>query len=210
MAVTPTVFVVDDDQAVRDSLGLLLRAAGLEAETYPDARSFLATCTPRRAGCLLLDIRMPGISGLDLQDSLAKRGIGLPVIVITGHGDVPMAIRAMKAGAMDFIEKPFSSRALLQRVREALARDTRARQQRAQADAIVARMSQLSPREHEVLDCVVGGQYNKVIATRLGISVSTVEAHRKKIMEKLEAASLSDLVRMVASCKERGGSAQAQ
>jgi FixJ family two-component response regulator len=154
---------------------------------------------------------MPGISGLDLQDSLAKRGIGLPVIVITGHGDVPMAIRAMKAGAMDFIEKPFSSRALLQRVREALARDARARQQRAQADAIVARMSQLSPREQEVLDYVVGGQYNKVIATRLGISISTVEAHRKKIMEKLEAESLSDLVRMVASCKERGGeTAQAQ
>jgi RNA polymerase sigma factor (sigma-70 family) len=116
----------------------------------------------------------------------------------------------MKAGAMDFIEKPFGSRALLQRVREALARDARARQQRAQSDAIVARMSQLSPREQEVLDYVVGGQYNKVIATRLGISVSTVEAHRKKIMEKLEAASLSDLVRMVASCKERGGSAQAQ
>ncbi len=210
MGVTLTVFVVDDDQAVRDSLGLLLRAADLEAETFPDARSFLATCTPRRAGCLLLDVRMPGISGLDLQESLAKRGIGLPVIVITGHGDVPMAIRAMKAGAMDFIEKPFGSRALLQRVREALARDARARQQRAQSDAIVARMSQLSPREQEVLDYVVGGQYNKVIATRLGISISTVEAHRKKIMEKLEAESLSDLVRMVASCKERRETAQAQ
>ncbi|MDQ2695482.1 MAG: response regulator [Pseudomonadota bacterium] len=205
MANDPTVYVVDDDQAVREALTLLLTTAGLPVQTFPEARNFLDLCTEDTAGCLIVDVRMPGISGLELQETLAQRRIPLPVIVITGHGDVPMAVRAMKTGAVDFIEKPFSGHALLERVQEALRRDGEHRLQRARREAILTRIALLSPREQEIMERVVAGKYNKTIALELGISISTVEAHRSKVMEKLQAESLSDLMRMLACLKNGDG-----
>lgn len=193
-----TVFLIDDDQAVRDAVGLLLRSGGLVVATFPDAASFLAAGVLNQPGCLVLDVRMPGMSGLDLQKQLNAQGCRLPILFMTGHGDVPMAIRAMKAGAFDFIEKPFQGEVLLERVRAALALDGRERCRQARRDAIAARMALLSPREREVLERVAEGQYNKVIAAELGISLSTVETHRKRVMEKLQAGSLSDLIQMLA------------
>ncbi len=202
MSQNSTVFVVDDDTAVRDALKLLLTTSGFRARTFNCAAEFLAAYTPDQPGCLLLDVRMPGMSGLELQDSLTADNIRLPIIILTGHGDVPMAIRAMKAGALDFIEKPFSGPMLLDRVQDALDKDALIRQQQRRYQAIAERMALLSNREREVLDRVVEGQYNKVIAADLYISVSTVEAHRKRVMEKLAANSLSDLVRMLALYKQ--------
>ena len=199
MPAEPTVFVVDDDQAMRDALSLLLKAGNLQAEIFPDAKNFLETYSADRPGCLLLDVRMPGMSGLELQEKLIKSGICLPIILITGHGDVAMAVRAMKAGALDFIEKPFSSKHLLERIQEALAQDAHARRCQAQHAAIASRVTLLSPREFQVLERVVAGHYNKIIAMELGIGISTVEAHRKRVMEKLQAESLTDLVRIMAS-----------
>lgn len=199
MPAEPTVFVIDDDQAMRDALSLLLKAGNLQAEIFPDAKSFLETYSTDRPGCLLLDVRMPGMSGLELQEKLIKSGICLPIILITGHGDVAMAVRAMKAGALDFIEKPFSSKHLLERIQEALAKDVYIRRCQAQHAAIASRVTLLSPREFQVLERVVAGYYNKIIAMELGIGISTVEAHRKRVMEKLQAESLTDLVRIMAS-----------
>lgn len=192
----PTVLVVEDDPAMCNALSRLIKAAGLQVETFANAQSFLDACPPPRPGCLILDVRLPGMSGLELQKNLVERGTHLPVIVITGHGDIPMAIRAMKAGALDFFEKPFNSQALLERVRQALALNSQAYRQHIQLEAIAARMALLSPREKEVLERVVAGKLNKEIAQELDISISTVEAHRKRIMEKLQAQSLSGLVRM--------------
>lgn len=194
----PTVFLVDDDQAVRDAVGLLLRTTGLNVEAFANAADFLASDRVRRPGCLLLDVRMPGMSGLDLQKQLREQGHRIPIIFMTGHGDVPMATRAMKAGAFDFIEKPFQGQTLLARVREALERDARERRRQAQRNEAAARLARLSPREREVLERVAAGQYNKVIAAELGISLSTVEIHRKRVMDKLGADSLSDLIRTLA------------
>lgn len=194
----PTVFLIDDDQAVRDAVGLLLRAANLPVEFFTNAADFLASGCVRRPGCLLLDVRMPGMSGLEMQKQLHDQGYHPPIIFMTGHGDVPMAIRAMKAGAFDFIEKPFQGQTLLVRVREALEHDARARRRQVQRDEAATQLLRLTPREREVLDRVAAGQYNKVIATELGISLSTVEIHRKRVMEKLEANSLSDLIRVLA------------
>ncbi|MCB1918546.1 MAG: response regulator transcription factor [Candidatus Competibacteraceae bacterium] len=193
---TPTVFLIDDDQAIRDAVGLLLRAHGLAVETFANAVDFLESDAIQRPGCLLLDVRMPGMSGLDLQKHLRTRNQQVPIIFITGHGDVPMAIRAMKAGAFDFVEKPFQAETLLGRVHDALAFDAQERCRQAQRDEAAARMALLSPREREVLERVVAGQYNKVIAAELDISISTVEIHRKRVMKKLEAESLSDLIRL--------------
>jgi len=193
-----TVFLIDDDQAVRDAVGLLLRSDGLAVATFPNAANFLEAGTFDQPGCLVLDVRMPGMSGLDLQKQLNAQGCHLPIIFMTGHGDVPMAIRAMKAGAFDFIEKPFQGDLLLERVREALALDARERCRQTRRDEVAARMALLSPREREVLERVAEGQYNKVIAAELGISLSTVEIHRKRVMEKLQAGSLSDLIQMLA------------
>ena len=195
---TPTVFLIDDDQAVRDAVGLLLQASGLAVETFASATDFLDAGVVQRPGCLVLDVRMPGLSGLDLQRQLQLKGDRIPIIFMTGHGDVPMAIRAMKAGAFDFIEKPFQGQTLLARIQEALALDARERGRQARRAEAAARVALLSPREREVLDRVVEGQYNKVIADELGISLSTVEIHRKRVMEKLQAESLSDLIRLLA------------
>lgn len=195
---TPTVFLTDDDPAIRDAVGLLLRANGLAVETFASAVDFLESDAVQRPGCLLLDVRMPGMSGLDLQKRLQEMSCRTPIIFMTGHGDVPMAIRAMKAGAFDFVEKPFQAQALLDRLQEALALDAQERRRQARRNEVAARMALLSPREREVMERVVAGQYNKVIAADLGISISTVEIHRKRVMEKLQAASLSEMIQMLA------------
>ena len=195
---TPTVFLIDDDPAIRDAVGLLLRANGLAVETFASAVDFLESNAVQRPGCLLLDVRMPGMSGLDLQKRLQEMSCRTPIIFMTGHGDVPMAIRAMKAGAFDFVEKPFQAQALLDRLHEALALDAQERRRQARRNEVAARMALLSPREREVMERVAAGQYNKVIAADLGISISTVEIHRKRVMEKLQAASLSEMIQMLA------------
>jgi FixJ family two-component response regulator len=198
MSDTPTVFLIDDDQAVRDAVGLLLQTNGLAVETYASALEFLAANVAHRRGCLVLDVRMPSLSGLDLQKRLQNDGYRIPIIFMTGHGDIPMAIRAMKAGAFDFIEKPFQGQTLLTRIHEALTLDDRERRRQLLREEATARLALLSPREREVLDRVAEGQYNKVVAAELGISLSTVEIHRKRVMEKLQANSLSDLIRLLA------------
>ncbi|MGM0593339.1 MAG: response regulator transcription factor [Pseudomonadota bacterium] len=196
MTEAPTVFIVDDDEAVRDSLSWLCTADGLHAETFASATAFLAGYTEERPGCLILDIRMPGMSGLALQAELAERGFGLPLIIISGHADVPMAVRALKAGAFDFIEKPFSDDALLDRVHGAIEQNRRDRHHRAELETWRGRMQTLTPREREVFEMVAGGAANKQISHRLGVSLKTVEAHRARVMEKLQADSLSHLVRI--------------
>lgn len=192
-----TVFVVDDDEALRSSLKWLLESEGLRVETFASASQFLNDYYPGRAGCLLLDVRMPGMSGLELQEYLQGQQIRIPVIIITGHGDVPMAVRAMKAGAVDFVEKPFDDDKLLSGIRRALQTDLERRTQQAARAEFAMRMAQLTPREHEVMLMVTDGKSNKEIAGELGVSAKTVEAHRARVMEKMEARSLAELVRMV-------------
>lgn len=197
-----TVFIVDDEPAVRNSLAWLLESVGQQVETFPSAQAFLDSYDPHRPGCLILDVRMPGMSGLDLQEKLSTMDAKLPVIFITGHGDVPMAVRAMKHGAVDFIEKPFNNQELLDRVHLAIERDVRARARDARGSEIRARMESLTPREREVLEGVVGGKANKSMARELGVSVKTIEAHRAKLMEKMHASSVAELVGMVLSLRE--------
>jgi two-component system response regulator FixJ len=189
------VFVVDDDADVRDSLCALLESAGVVAESYASARAFLEAYRPQRSGCLIADIRMPDMDGLELQEELNRRNAGLPVIVVTGHADVPLAVRAMKAGAVDLIEKPYDDGLLLASVRRALAKAHGEREQAAAAEAAKGRIANLSARERQVLELLVAGQPNKIIAYELDISPRTVEIHRAHVMEKMEAKSLSDLVR---------------
>lgn len=196
MSSEPTVFVVDDDQAMRTSLQWLIESTGMAVRTFASADSFLAAYYPGRAGCLLLDVRMPGMSGLELQSYLAQKGYRLPVIIITGHGDVDMAVKAMKAGAVDFIEKPFHDEDLLRSIRNALELDQRQRVTRASRAEIAARLAELTPREHEVMAMVTDGKSNKEIAATLGVTAKTVEAHRARVMEKMRAESLANLVRM--------------
>jgi FixJ family two-component response regulator len=193
----PTVFVVDDDQAMRHSLKWLIESVRLRVRTFASAEDFLQTYYPGQAGCLLLDVRMPGMSGLELQSYLAREEICLPVIIITGHGDVPMAVKAMQAGAMDFIEKPFDDEALLSSIRRALETDEKRRGERVQRAEIATRLAELTPREHEVMDMVTDGKANKEIAAALGVSAKTVEAPRARVMDKMRADSLAELVRMV-------------
>ncbi len=197
-----TVFVVDDDEAVRASLKLLLKTLGLPAETYASAQEFLATFDARRGGCLVLDIRMPGMSGLELQGELNTRGAILPIIFITGHGDVPMAVEAMQRGAMDFLQKPFRDQDLLDRITEALAKDRAGRELLGNRERIRARVAGLTPREREVMDLVTQGKANKVIAADLDLSQRTVEIHRAHVMEKMGANSLAHLVRMAIEVDE--------
>ncbi|HEX9184617.1 MAG TPA: response regulator [Burkholderiales bacterium] len=194
----PLVHVVDDESAIRDSLGMLLRSVGLKSRAYAGAQEFLESWHPQAAECLVCDVRMPGMSGLELQEALNARGANLPVVLITGHGDVAMAVRAMKAGASDFIEKPFNDQVLLDAVNRALAR-ARGGQGAGRAE-VEARLETLTPREREVLLLVVEGRPNKVVATRLGLSTRTVEVHRAKVMEKMQARSLAELVRMAILC----------
>ncbi len=196
MSEEATVFIVDDDEAVRDSLSFLMQSVGLQTESFDSADSFLQAEPVERAGCLLLDIRMPGMSGLELQGLLQERGIRLPVIFISGHADVPMAVRALKAGAFDFVEKPFNDQLLLDCVQRAIESDRQQRQSEAQLDEWRARLDTLTPREREVMELVVDGAPNKVISSTLGVSLKTVEAHRARVMDKLKADSLSHLVRM--------------
>jgi FixJ family two-component response regulator len=191
----PVVFVVDDDPAMRDSLRWLIESTGLQVETFADAQTFLARIRPELPGCLVLDIRMPGMSGLDLQAELARRGIGLPTIMVTGHAEVPMAVRAVKAGAIDFIEKPFSDQLLLDRVRQGIDMDRQEREDRARRAEVLRRLGLLTQREREVLDLVVAGRANKEIAATLHLSPKTVEVHRSHVMEKMQASSVAELVR---------------
>jgi RNA polymerase sigma factor (sigma-70 family) len=194
-----TVYIVDDDDAMRESLTWLIESVGLNVETYASADEFLESYYPGRPGCVLLDVRMPGMSGLELQGHLQKQQVTVPVIMITGHGDVPMAVRAMKSGAIDFIEKPFNDEQLLESIRNALAIDDTRRDQQSFKAEVASRLAQLTPRESEVMDMVTAGKSNKEIANSLGVSAKTVEAHRAKVMEKMEAGSLAELVRLVVS-----------
>ena len=196
-----TVFVVDDDEEVRDAMKRLMNSVGLKVETFASAEEFLAQFDSARPGCLLLDVRMEGMSGLDLQKRLALEEVQPPIIIITGHGDVPMAVRAVMAGAVDFIEKPFNEQVLLDSVHRAIELDGAHRGRVLQLADISARLECLTSRERETLDLVVAGKRNKVIASELGISQSTVESHRAKVMEKMQAESLSDLMRMMLSLR---------
>jgi RNA polymerase sigma factor (sigma-70 family) len=196
MSSKPNVFVVDDDQAMRNSLKWLIESVGMSVETFSTADEFIRSYYPGRAGCLLLDVRMPGMSGLELQEHFIKHQINIPIIIITGHGDVPMAVRAMKAGAIDFIEKPFNDELLLESIRNALNLDVEQRAAQAERAEIATRLANLTPREHEVMEMVTEGCANKEIAQTLGVSAKTVEAHRSRVMEKMQADSLADLVKM--------------
>jgi two-component system response regulator FixJ len=197
----PTIFIVDDDEAVRDSLQILLGTEGYRTAVFGSALDFLDAYTAGQVGCLLADVRMPDMSGLDLQEILAERQLHLPVVIITGHGDVSMAVRAMKAGAVDFIEKPFVDTTILESVRRALSRADRPRGDEALAAEAEARLQALTPREREVLERLVLGRPNKIIAFELNISPRTVEIHRARVMEKMQAESLSHLVRLALAAK---------
>lgn len=190
----PTVYIVDDDTAVRDSLALLVGTTGLNAATFASAQDFLDAYQPDHPGCLVLDRHLPDIDGLDLLGQWAKTQPPLPVIVLTGHGDVPAAVKAMKEGAMDFMQKPFDDEQLLQRIREAIERDRFNRHRSNDHQAITARLARLTPREREIMDLIVAGKANKVIAADLDISERTVELHRSKIMKKMQVRSLAELV----------------
>lgn len=192
----PQVFVIDDDQAVRDSLGLLLRSMGQKARLFESAQAFLDDYDGSMAGCLVLDIRMPGMSGMELQQKLKTMHCTVPIIFVTGHGDVPMAVEAMHHGAFDFIQKPFRDQELLDRINQALTWDQEHRSDEDYRRGVLERFQSLTPREREVMDCVVRGLANKVIAMDLSLSQRTVEIHRARVMEKMNARSLADLVRM--------------
>jgi two-component system response regulator FixJ len=192
----PTVFIVDDDASIRFAMQALMDSVNLEHEIFESGDEFLAKVTEQRPGCLVLDIRMPGLGGLELQEELIRRGNTLPIIFITGHGDVPMAVEAMQKGAVDFIQKPFRDQELLDRIREALATDEERREEQQLHAEVNERLSRLTNREREVFDLVVTGKPNKVIAYELGVSQRTVEIHRARVMEKMQARSLADLVKM--------------
>ena len=190
------VFVIDDDRAVRDSLGLLLKSMGIEAQLFESAQAFLDDYDRDWQGCIVLDIRMPGMSGIELHKQLIELRCTMPVIFVTGHGDVPMAVDAMHDGAFDFIQKPFRDQELLDRINQALTWDIEHRSEEERKRAVQERFDTLTPREREVMDCVVRGLANKVIAMDLDLSQRTVEIHRARVMEKMHARSLADLVRM--------------
>jgi two-component system response regulator FixJ len=192
----PTVFIVDDDAAIRFAMQALMDSVNIKHEIFPNGDEFLKSFDDHRPGCLVLDIRMPGLGGLELQDELLKRGNLLPIIFITGHGDVPMAVEAMQKGAVDFIQKPFRDQDLLDRIRDALMTDKERREENERHAEVETRLARLTNREREVFDLVVTGKPNKVIAYELGVSQRTVEIHRARVMEKMQARSLADLVKM--------------
>jgi len=196
MIALPTVFIVDDDPAMRDSLGFLIGSVGRRVETYASAEDFLDAYDNERPGCVVLDVRMPGLSGLELMEKLGHDRFAPPVVLITGHGDIPMAVRALKAGAFDFIEKPFSDQVLLERIQQALQEDNVERAAERDRADVERRASRLTARETQVFELVVAGKPNKVVATDLGLSQKTVEVHRAHVMEKMRAESFADLVKM--------------
>ncbi len=197
MKTDATVFVVDDDQAVRESLSRLMESVGQEVATYAGAQEFLDSYDLSRPGCVVLDIRMPGMSGLDLQEKLARDGMRIPVIMISGHGDVEKAVRAMKAGAVDFLRKPYKAKVLLERIGQALELDAKIRRQEAERAKAAALIAQLTPREREVMGLLATGAPSKQIAYRLGLSRKTVDVHRAHIMMKLQIDSVVDIARLV-------------
>ncbi|HRO37869.1 response regulator [Thauera sp.] len=192
-----TVHVVDDDEALRDSLAWMLEANGHAVVAHESGEAFLAACTPGMTGCVLLDVRMPGMSGLEVFEELGRRRCGLPVVFITGHGDVPMAVSALKQGAVDFVEKPFGEREMLRVVEQCLRLERETRDRRLQEADTARRLEQLTQREREVLELIIVGKLNKQIADVLGISIKTVEVHRARVMEKMGAHSLAELVQHV-------------
>ena len=196
------VFIVDDDDAVRNSIRLLMKSLGLATRPLSTAQEFLATYDPQQPGCLILDVRMPGMSGLELQQQLNVRGAIIPVIFITGHGDVPMAVEAMQQGAFDFLQKPFRDQDLIERVQRALAKDQSNRLELSEQAKVRERFDSLTPRERVVLALVTSGKANKVMAADLNVSQRTVEIHRARVMEKMHASSLAQLVRMMMDLEE--------
>jgi RNA polymerase sigma factor (sigma-70 family) len=199
----PAVYIVDDDDAVRDSLSFLMKSVGLSCQVFPSAQAYLEAVDTIEAGCLVLDIRMPGMSGLELQKKLNAMGSMVPIIFITGHGDVPMAVQAMRDGALDFVQKPFRDQDLIDCINHALDEDSRNRSIQQQQQSLKGRVSQLTDREREVMQLVVAGKANKVIAAELGVSQRTVEIHRSRVMEKMRARSLAQLVRMAIALENR-------
>jgi two-component system response regulator FixJ len=193
----PTVFVVDDEPAVRESLQSLLEAEGFRAAVYKSAEEFLAAYRPGKPGCLVLDVRMHGVNGLELQTKLQRDQPGVPIIIISAHGDIPSVVRAMKRGALDFLEKPVDPQTLLKRIRQALAADERFRQEQQQRRDFEARLARLTPRERLVMDLVVAGRPTKEIATQLGVTVKTVEAHRNRVLQKMGVTKAVALARLV-------------
>ena len=190
------VFVIDDDSSVREAIKSLIRSVGMRVETFASAQEFVQSSRPDAPACLVLDVRMPGLSGLDLQRELSEAGIYIPIIFITGHGDIPMSVRAMKAGAVEFLTKPFRDQDLLDAITQAIDRDRAVRMQQAEMADLRGRLESLTPREREVMELVVVGLLNKQIAARLKISEITVKLHRHQVMEKMKAESLAELVRM--------------
>ena len=196
-ASTATIYIVDDDEAVRSALRLLLKSAGYVTAAYESPLEYLSRYSTQQPGCLVLDVRMPGMSGLDLQQELNRRGAIIPVIFISGHGDIPMAVEAIHAGAFDFLQKPFKDQELLDRVAKALATDALLRARQIEAASVQKLLATLTPREQEVLDMVVAGKPNKIMAADLNLSQRTVEVHRARVMEKMHVRSLAQLVRMM-------------
>jgi FixJ family two-component response regulator len=203
----PIVFIVDDDLSVRRSTERLIQSAGLKVQTFTSAKEFLKNARFEGPACLVLDVRMPGLSGMDLQRELMQSGIHIPIIFITGHADIPMSVRAMKAGAVEFLTKPFRSRALLDAVRAAIERDRAAHKARSETGELRQRYEQLTPREREVMALVVAGQLNKQVASELSTTERTIKFHRAHIMQKMGAESLANLVRIV---EKLGVSSQAK
>ncbi len=196
------VMVVDDDTGVRNAMRALLKSVGLQSQLHASAQDFLSSYSPAQPGCLVLDIRMPGMSGLELQQELNLRGATIPVIFMTGHGDIPMAVEAMQHGAFDFLQKPFRDQDLLDRIQKAIARDAKLRLSLSEHSRIRSNLESLTDREREVLDLMILGKQNKAVAQDLGVSPRTIEIHRARVMEKMDVQSVAELVRMMLDLKQ--------